>query len=789
MSNLIKTGYTEYLPGVLARPAQPYIAPQPAWTEYRRVETCSTEPPTTAWSTVVTPAWECTTSEGVEVCTVVYRFSQTKSSIPGQRTCGYSTVTVNHPANPGQPYLPAVDAQPPRVAQNRRLGWNSGAVSINSVSGAGGYTFKVPTDTIGAVVGFTTESHPTHSGQIRHGLYLSRGVAQAMESGALVGPSSSYTDSSVLAVQRKIDGTVVYLVGGTTLHTSVVPSTGLVSLGAALYSAGDSVVDAVNVSVLPNEGSVSGDMLQMLGFSSDYETASSFASMRPLRLGAGDGSVGRMVALGGMTSNKPYGEASNSMLQMLGAAYGPTTTPAFAVVEHSLFPMQGFSTGVAIVPTYVSGVVHPVGGLASSGAYGEADGAVAPMTGFAYSRRAVDAEAEAAMRVPTVTATGSATTHAGGTTAAPSFAATAFGGANSKAAMKKAALAVTTTTVEIGHATTRAPASTTVATGLTGGVARTYVSMPFEVSATGRVSTSAGVYAVMPKASVAASGSRRVASAAATAPRPALTATGTAHESANASARMPLASLIGYGGAVLSVGSGRPTVSASAVTGSVGVVTATLPLVVLSSTATQHERGGAVLRMPSLVVGPSGRVVAVMPAGRLTSIGHAVVAVTQEAYVLNMNSLQVDGQDVVMGGQLTRYTDFPFTKVVRYLGSYYGVASDGLYLLEGDTNNGAPIEWAFTTCTTDFKAPMKKTVASVYFGGELGPEAEFMVACGELPDQMHQYTTTKQALQRNHRQKFGLGRKARYYAFGVAGDGELNLDSLEFEVANMTRRI
>lgn len=397
--------------------------------------------------------------------------------------------------------------------------------------------------------------------------------------------------------------------------------------------------------------------------------------------------------------------------------------------------------------------------------------------------------ARAAMRIPVVSLAGSVPPPVGGNMAAPTFAATAFGGANSKAAMKKFALSVATTTVEIGHATTRAPASTTAATALTGGVAKTYVSMPFEVSATGRVSTSAGVYAVMPKASVAASGSRRVASAAATAPRPALTATGTAHESANTNARMPLASLIGYGGAVLSVGSGRPMVSASAVTGSVGVVTATLPLVVLSSTATQHERGGAALRMPSLVVGPSGRVVAVMPAGRLTSIGHAVVAVTQEAYVLNMNSLQVDGQDVVMGGQLTRYTDFPFTKVVRYLGSYYGVASDGLYLLEGDTNNGAPIEWAFTTCTTDFKAPTKKTVASVYFGGELGPEAEFTVACGELPDQMHQYTTTKQALQRNHRQKFGLGRKARYYAFGVAGDGELNLDSLEFEVANMTRRI
>ena len=41
----------------------------------------------------------------------------------------------------------------------------------------------------------------------------------------------------------------------------------------------------------------------------------------------------------------------------------------------------------------------------------------------------------------------------------------------------------------------------------------------------------------------------------------------------------------------------------------------------------------------------------------------------------------------------------------------------------------------------------------------------------------------------NYRQKFGKGIKDRYYAIGASGTGDLTLDNLEFDIAQLTRRI
>ena len=90
--------------------------------------------------------------------------------------------------------------------------------------------------------------------------------------------------------------------------------------------------------------------------------------------------------------------------------------------------------------------------------------------------------------------------------------------------------------------------------------------------------------------------------------------------------------------------------------------------------------------------------------GQLTFIGTAVVAVTYEAYAVN---LQHKGTDSPVD-EITRYTNFPFERIVRYQNSYFGVAADGLYLLEGTTDHATPattIPWEFKTHLTDFENP------------------------------------------------------------------------------------
>jgi hypothetical protein len=53
----------------------------------------------------------------------------------------------------------------------------------------------------------------------------------------------------------------------------------------------------------------------------------------------------------------------------------------------------------------------------------------------------------------------------------------------------------------------------------------------------------------------------------------------------------------------------------------------------------------------------------------VAAIGTAVVAVTHEAYAVNLRS-EVEGG----GNEVTRYTDYPFERIVRWRGSYYGMA-------------------------------------------------------------------------------------------------------------------
>ena len=160
---------------------------------------------------------------------------------------------------------------------------------------------------------------------------------------------------------------------------------------------------------------------------------------------------------------------------------------------------------------------------------------------------------------------------------------------------------------------------------------------------------------------------------------------------------------------------------------------------------------------------------------------------TYEAYAVNLNHTPRPGAEPV--DETTRYTNFPFDYVMRRAGNYYGVNRTGIFLLAGETDNGALIPWGFKTALTDFKTPLKKTVVSAYLGGRLGPAATLQLQVGEASTQTHSYSTPRGADAQNYRQSFGLGNKARYYALGASGTGALELDNIEFNTHTLTRRI
>lgn len=310
------------------------------------------------------------------------------------------------------------------------------------------------------------------------------------------------------------------------------------------------------------------------------------------------------------------------------------------------------------------------------------------------------------------------------------------------------------TALSWGHAvmTTRLPSAAAAAAGTVANIGALLAAMPMPtVVSDGRVAGSSAMFVACPSPQSAAFGAGEV------------------H-----------ASLSGFAAA------------ASVTTGATAQISAAMPMAVVVASLTRVNTGQIIALMPMLIPSAGAAARLTMPMARVFISGNALAATGFEAYVLNLGvspDVNLRRKNDMSNAQLTRYTNYPFTQIVRFRDAYYGVAADGLYRLGGLTDAGAPITWAVDLCTTDFDTPLKKTLVSVYLGGSAGPNVDFTVRGGETADMMHAYTTSATAVLRNHRQRFGLGRKTRYYSLGLSGQGALDLDSLDFEVANTTRRI
>lgn len=248
--------------------------------------------------------------------------------------------------------------------------------------------------------------------------------------------------------------------------------------------------------------------------------------------------------------------------------------------------------------------------------------------------------------------------------------------------------------------------------------------------------------------------------------------------------------IVGYSGAVLSATIGGATVAASGTAGSTGRAALTLPLFELTAAGTVYGLSYADLIAPAPRMGAAAQAWLIAPRAVLTAIGTATVTATYEAYAINLNHKPRRGVDPV--DEVTRYTNFPFDRIIRYKNSYFGVAADGLYLLEGTTDfatpTPTPVAWAFKTAITDFGSAQQKTVESMYFGGRMGA-ATVALHAGESAAQTYIYPTPTSSAAQNYRQVFGRGIKARYFAFSASGSGPLELDDLDFSVGKLTRRI
>lgn len=238
------------------------------------------------------------------------------------------------------------------------------------------------------------------------------------------------------------------------------------------------------------------------------------------------------------------------------------------------------------------------------------------------------------------------------------------------------------------------------------------------------------------------------------------------------------------GAAPVSIIAPHPVVQAHGMIGSVlrAHLVASRPIV----QATMQTRGLSFAHImgKAFAPAPSLRAVLVAPSPAVMASGGLHTIKEYEAYAVNLRT-SVEGG----GYEVTRYTNFQFSNVVRAHGRYFGVAQDGLFALEGNQDAGNPTQWALRVASTDFGMPQKKHVAAGYAAGRLPANVVFEVIAGEMQDEQYRYDNLRGSSGQTYRCKFGRGVNSRYYAFGMSGAGPAELHGLEFDVQQRARRI
>ena len=330
-------------------------------------------------------------------------------------------------------------------------------------------------------------------------------------------------------------------------------------------------------------------------------------------------------------------------------------------------------------------------------------------------------------------------------------------------------------------------------------------SPPFKSAATATFATSAqGFAGSMPSPNVSARGGANVvtamgsakASAQATAygkataslsvPKAVVAAQATATKTWGMALKGPAATISARGGANirLTLTNGW-NVDAHVASGCTAEITTASPMFAVALTGRISEVGRIVSSMPMPTLGRTGRITASLGIPKVSITATRVVPFTTEAYAVNLR--HVDPQNET--DEVTHFTGFPFTHIVRHLNEYYGVGPSGVFRFGGATDDGADIAYDVETAKTDFGEVNLKTVAAAYLGGRIGSAQTVKLIAGETTPETYAFTTPRSDKAQSYRQVFGRGVKSRYYALGVSGVDEFQLDSIDAEVNKLSRRI
>lgn len=143
----------------------------------------------------------------------------------------------------------------------------------------------------------------------------------------------------------------------------------------------------------------------------------------------------------------------------------------------------------------------------------------------------------------------------------------------------------------------------------------------------------------------------------------------------------------------------------------------------------------------------------------------------------------------VDSGGSTSYTRFGFNSYAQLGGRFYGANERGIFALQGNTDEGAPIRACINLGKLDFGSSTKKTISECFIGMSAAGNL-FVKVLAEGRTFIYKTQAFSEQIQQQ-RVKFGMGLRTNYVELEIYNEGgaDFEIDTVEFSVADLSRKL
>ena len=142
-------------------------------------------------------------------------------------------------------------------------------------------------------------------------------------------------------------------------------------------------------------------------------------------------------------------------------------------------------------------------------------------------------------------------------------------------------------------------------------------------------------------------------------------------------------------------------------------------------------------------------------------------------------------------GGVTLYDGFPFKSFGKANRQHFGCNVDGIFLLEGDSDDGEEISWSWSTHISDMGNDQLKRVPRAYIGYTAsGPLSFSAIGSSDNLERSYSVPMSVSTGFLNQRIPLAAGVISRYWQFGLSDTkgSSFELDSLTLDIKLSNRR-